>query len=115
MGWGDESKATACMQQEEGVSNSCASCFGSLIHCTASKCMGKCMFGKTPACKACAETNCVDGFKTCSGITPPSITLQLSATDACTNDADRKALSSKGQSGIEADLGACGRSSWGDE
>merc|ERR1712226_1551395 len=77
--------------------------------------MCKCMFGKTPACKACTETYCIDDFKTCSGITPPSIALQLPATNACTNDGDKKALTSKGQSGIEADVTTCGRSSWGDE
>merc|ERR1711904_505154 len=116
--WGDEAKATTCMKQKEAVSDGCASCFGSLIHCSASKCMSKCMFGKTPACKACVDSNCVNDFKACSGIAPPSVAFQFPAateSSACINDADKKALTSKGQPGIEADLTTCGRSSWGDE
>merc|ERR1711988_67320 len=113
--FGAESKATACMKGKEGYSDGCASCFGATIHCTASKCLAKCMGGESAACKQCVADNCGPDLKTCSGLTPPSFSLQLPADTACTNSADQQIWNSKGKSNFAADMSACGHSSFGDE
>ena len=69
---GDATKATACMVTKESYSEPCATCFGDLVGCTASKCISSCIFGHTAACAKCVDENCTPAFKTSSGLTPPS-------------------------------------------
>merc|ERR1712100_206971 len=101
-------KATSCMKSKESYSDGCASCFGALIHCTASKCMGKCMFGQSAACTECVKDNCESSATACSGITPPSLALYVPAGGACTNAADQQVWTSKGKANFDADMNACG-------
>merc|ERR1712039_287409 len=69
---GKASCVTSCIEGKEGYGPACSQCFGDLAQCTASKCWAKCIAGDTPACEKCVISNCNDGFKQCSGLTPPS-------------------------------------------
>jgi len=70
---GNAGRATSCMKDKEGYSDACSTCFGNTIHCTASKCLSKCIGGETAACKQCVEDNCTPDLKACSGLSPPSM------------------------------------------
>jgi len=73
--WGDAAKATSCIKNREGYSEGCAACFGDAVHCGATTCISKCIFGETAACKQCVTDNCAPAAKTCSGIDDPELAL----------------------------------------
>merc|ERR1719421_2644934 len=112
--WGNKDQATSCMKGKEGYSDTCAACFGGQIACTASQCMGSCMWGETGACKKCVKDHCDAPFETCSGLTPPS-EVKAETGPACTNAADQQVWTSKGQANFDSDMNACGKSSWGNK
>mmetsp|Transcript_50809 Transcript_50809/g.128135 ORF Transcript_50809/g.128135 Transcript_50809/m.128135 type:complete len:151 (+) Transcript_50809:68-520(+) len=63
--------ATKCIRTRNGYTEDCATCFGTMISCTASKCWAPCMKGgdQNPACRACTRKKCRPAFEACSGIT----------------------------------------------
>merc|ERR1711976_603777 len=67
------------------------------------------------ACKQCVADSCTPALQTCSGLTPPSVAVQLPADSACTNSADQQIWNSKGKSNFDADMNACGHSSLGNQ
>lgn len=63
--------AAGCLQAKQKYSSPCASCFGELISCSASKCWLPCSRGgeTNPNCRSCVErAGCKTSFQMCSGI-----------------------------------------------
>jgi len=85
---GSTGKATSCMKGKEGYSDACATCFGNTIHCTATKCLSKCIGGETAECKQCVDHNCTPDLKACSGLTPPSTSFSTVAIASSQVDED---------------------------
>merc|ERR550514_1468736 len=104
---GASSCVSSCMADKEGYSSSCAGCFGDLAGCTASNCMAKCAGGRTPDCVSCLKgAGCDSTFVSCSGFTPPSLSLE--ATASC-SDADADVYNNKGGfDNFESDMTSCG-------
>lgn len=64
--WGESSCVSSCMGRLDGYSKPCADCFGTLVSCTKTNCMSKCMLGKSESCVECTKTNCTPKFSSCS-------------------------------------------------
>ncbi|CAJ1458742.1 unnamed protein product [Effrenium voratum] len=97
--------ASKCVQGKEGYSDGCASCFGDIFGCTRQHCKLKCIGGQTDACKQCVkDAGCVATFTSCSGFTPPSVSVQ---GNQC-SDNDSQIWSQKGLAAFSGDLDACG-------
>jgi len=60
-----------CVESQEGYSDACAACFGSLGECTTKNCLMQCINGNSPACTTCQEAHCATPFHDCSGLSPP--------------------------------------------
>lgn len=56
------------------ISETCYSCFATLVSCGARECFRKCAFDNTtPECIKCSKDKCQPGFKSCSGIEDDSL------------------------------------------
>ncbi|MSQ83582.1 MAG: hypothetical protein EXR77_11950 [Myxococcales bacterium] len=66
--FGNAEGAKKCIAADAGLSTGCAGCFGTMLSCTFSKCIGSCMGGNTPECKKCNDKECIPGFEKCSGV-----------------------------------------------
>ncbi len=62
--------ATPCVAEKTGLSEACAACYGAIINCSISNCVGPC--AADPGgddCTTCqVENGCVELLETCSGI-----------------------------------------------
>lgn len=62
--------ATACVEQDAGVSNACASCFGEVTQCTVASCALQCISPSSAQCTQCRADNCDPAFEACAGVIP---------------------------------------------
>lgn len=66
--FGNAEGAKKCIVTDTGMSANCAGCFGTMLACTFSKCIGSCMGGNTPECKKCNDKECIPAFEKCAGV-----------------------------------------------
>jgi len=61
---------STCLQEDIGLSEECADCFGGIVFCTIDHCLTQCMLDpEGDPCRTClADAGCIDDFQTCSGI-----------------------------------------------
>ena len=71
---GDAAAAQKCIQDETGITDGCAACFGGIIGCIIEKCIAQCgpppigAGPDSPECGECRAENCDPAFEECSGV-----------------------------------------------
>ncbi|MFH1809462.1 MAG: hypothetical protein ABIJ09_12005 [Pseudomonadota bacterium] len=58
---------TRCVQDEVGLTEECARCYGDNTECVLHNCINDCVDGNSPACTTCRDQYCTAAFEACSG------------------------------------------------
>ncbi len=71
---GDGAATSMCLQEDTGLSEGCADCFGDYTTCLLANCIGQCLppNQNSEPCMMCLTDNCAPGFEDCAGVEFPS-------------------------------------------
>jgi hypothetical protein len=58
---------TRCVEDEVGLSEECARCYGDNSACAMEHCINDCLDGDSPACADCRDLHCTPAFEACTG------------------------------------------------
>ncbi len=75
LGEADERQCSiTCIQQTHTITDECAGCYGDIVACTITNCVGECAADPSAAvCTQCQQdAGCTAAFYECTGLTPPS-------------------------------------------
>merc|ERR1712139_454854 len=107
---GSGSCVTSCMEGD-GWSSGCAGCFGTLVQCTSTHCLAKCINGRTPDCVSCLKAAGCDtaafGSGSCTGFDAPSMSVKALAGQ-CTDADTSKWNADAGQKTWQSQMTSCG-------